>query len=92
MQKVIRSLQEEFREVEVLDAEETVSDCPTHGYDLTFFHLDLLVEIYIRALQTPSALLLWYIQAESRDYEQNEAVFRAITKSMLDNQVASRRH
>lgn len=90
MQEVITSLRAEFHELEVLDAEETISDCPTHGYDITFFYLDLLVEARVRSLQTPSATLIWLTQAEIKDFEENETVFAAMTKSMLDNHVASR--
>ena len=90
MQEVIASIRSEFNEMEILEAEETISDCPTHGYDMAFFYLDLLVEAHVRSLQTPSATLIWLVQAENKDYEENELVFQAMTKSMLDNVVASR--
>ena len=43
-----------------------------------FSYLDLLVEAKIRTLRTPSATLIWHYQAESREFEEREPVFKAI--------------
>lgn len=91
MDEVVDAVRKEFPDIEVLDAAETISDCPTLGFDLAFFYLDLLVEARVRSLNTPSAVLIWLYQAESRDFAENEAVFQAITKSLLDHQVAIER-
>lgn len=88
VKELIAAIQEEFTDIEVLPAKETFGDTPTTGVDLAFFYLDLLVEAKIRCLKTPSSTLVWLYQAENREFETTEAVFQAITVSMLQTQVA----
>jgi hypothetical protein len=87
VKELIQAIQTEFSDIEVLPAKETFGDTHTTGVDLAFFYLDLLVEAKIRCLRTPSATLVWLYQAESREFEAMEPVFRAITVSMLQTQV-----
>lgn len=84
---LVSMMQEEFNEVEVLPAREVIGDAMTTGVDLSFFYLDLLVEAKIRCLRTPSATLIWFYQAESREFEDMEPVFRAIATSLLQTQI-----
>jgi hypothetical protein len=86
--ELIAGIGEEFGELEVLPATETLGETKTTGVDIAFFYLDLLVEAKIRHVQTPSATLLWHYQAESREFEALEPVFQAIAVSMLQTQVA----
>lgn len=89
VKEVIESIQASFpdQELEVLPVTDEVADTPTKGVDVSFFYLDLLVEARIRTLKTPSATLIWYYQAESRELEETEQVLRAITTSLLQSQV-----
>jgi len=86
---VIETIREEYRELEILEGEDEISEMLTTGVDVCFFYLDLLVESKIRVLSTPSATLLWHYQAESREFDEMEPVFRAITTTLLQTQVAS---
>lgn len=90
VKEVVESIQASFpdQELEVLPVTDEVADIQTKGVDVSFFYLDLLVEARIRTLKTPSATLIWYYQAESRELESMEQVLRAITTSLLQNQVA----
>jgi hypothetical protein len=85
---VVETIRESYEELEVLEARESLGDTATPGVDICFFYLDLLVEAKIRVLRTPSATLLWHYQAESREFDEMEPVFRAIATSMLQSQVA----
>jgi hypothetical protein len=87
VKEIIEGLTEEYKEVEVLPMEEIIGDTKTKGVDLAFFYLDLLVEAKIRTLRTPSATLIWHYQAESREFEEREPVFKAIAISMLQTLV-----
>jgi hypothetical protein len=87
VKEIVESLQDEYKEVEVLPMEEKIGDTTTKGVDLAFFYLDLLVEAKIRTLRTPSATLIWHYQAESREFEEREPVFKAIAISMLQQLV-----
>ena len=86
VKELIEAIQAEFDDIEVLPAKETIGETPTTGVDLAFFYLDLLVEAKIRCLRTPSATLVWFYQAESREFEAMEPVFQAIAVSMLREQ------
>jgi hypothetical protein len=87
VKEIVEGLQDEYKEVEVLPTEEVIGDTKTKGVDMAFFYLDLLVEARIRTLRTPSATLIWHYQAESREFEEREPVFKAIAISMLQTLV-----
>ncbi len=85
---VIATIREEYPELEILEAKESVGDLWAQGVDICFFFLDLLVEAKIRAVQTPTYTLVWHYQAESREFEKMEPVFQAIAISLMQTQVA----
>ena len=69
-----------------LDAEavrETVAGVDLLGYDVNFYCLDLTNTALVRAGRTPRAAFLILCQAEDREFDQVENVFRAITQSLL---------
>ena len=74
------------KEYEQLDAEivqETVAGHDLTGYDLNFYCLDLTNTALIRAFSTPSTAYLILCQADDREFDDVEGVFRAITASCL---------
>lgn len=85
---VINTVRELYADLEVLPAKETIGEFDTKGVDIAFFYLDLLVEAKIRCVQTPSALVLWHCQAESREFDQMGLVFQALATSLLSSQIA----
>ena len=87
VKQVIETIKEMYGDLEVLPAEETYGGTDTTGVDIAFFYLDLLVEAKIRYLETPSGTLVWHYQAESREFEEMEPVFQAISTSLLATQV-----
>jgi hypothetical protein len=84
---LIGSIRELYEDLEVIPAKETCGDLETKGVDIAFFYLDLLVEAKIRCVQTPSALLVWHYQAESREFDRMDLVFQAIATSLLATHV-----
>ena len=80
---VVESIREVYPDLEVLPATESIGDVLAKGVDIAFFYLDLLVEAHIRCVQTPTGLMVWHCQAESREFEEIEPVFRAISTSLL---------
>lgn len=79
----LATLQEEYAEAEFEPVVEEVEDYQLTGYDLNFFYLDLTNTALIRGFRTGDATCLVLCQAEDREYEQVEPVFRAITTSLL---------
>ncbi|MCI0358303.1 MAG: hypothetical protein L0211_07460 [Planctomycetaceae bacterium] len=84
---VVESIREVYPDLEVLPAKETIADAEAKGVDIAFFYLDLLVEAKIRCVKTPAGVFLWHYQAESRELDTVEPVFRAIATSLLQTQV-----
>ena len=84
---VVESIREVYPDLEVLPAKETIAEVQAKGVDIAFFYLDLLVEAKIRCVKTPSAVILWHYQAESRELDKIEPVFQAIVTSLLQTQV-----
>ena len=84
---VIDTIREIYPDLEVLPAKEKIEGSEAKGVDIAFFYLDLLVEAKIRCVKTPSGVLLWHYQAESRELDKVEPVFRAIATSLLQTQV-----
>jgi hypothetical protein len=87
VQAVVESIREVYPDLEVLPAKETIADSEAKGVDIAFFYLDLLVEAKIRCVKSPSGVILWHYQAESRELDTVEPVFRAIATSLLQTQV-----
>jgi hypothetical protein len=84
---IVEPIREVYPDLEVLPAKETIADAEAKGVDIAFFYLDLLVEAKIRCVKTPSAVIVWHYQAESRELETVEPVFQAISTSLLQTQV-----
>lgn len=84
---VIDTIREVYPDLEILEGREVIGDVETRGVDVCFFFLDLLVEAKIRAIRTPTYTLVWHYQAESREFEKMEPVFRAMATSLLQTLV-----
>ncbi|MFO0883235.1 MAG: hypothetical protein U0894_03450 [Pirellulales bacterium] len=87
VKEIVDSIKEVYPDLEVIPTQEVIGDALTKGVDICFFYLDLLVEARIRTLRTPSQTLVWHYQAESREFEKNSLVFKAIAQSMLQKLV-----
>lgn len=71
-------------EYEDLEAEEILQpDDADYGFDIDFYCLDLVVTTHIRGALLPGLAVVWQSQAESRDFDKCEIVFKAITTSLL---------
>jgi hypothetical protein len=86
LRDLVREAVEAMRsEYEDLEAEEILQpgDGSDYGYNLDFYCLDLVVSAQIRGALLPGKTVVWQSQAETREFDKNELVFRAITTSML---------
>lgn len=82
-QEVLESMRSEYDDIDVDPVSESIGHHLLSGYDMCFCCLDLVVRARTLATQLAdrTVLLLW--QAEDREGQQLEAVFRAITTSLL---------
>ncbi len=83
LKEMVAAISEEYDDVEAEHVEDVIDDHPARGIDLYFSCLDFVVTAKLRSFQNGHATYVLLYQAEDRDYEQLEPVFRAITHSML---------
>jgi hypothetical protein len=82
--EVLSAMRKEYEEIEISPCSTQFGDVPAGGYNLYFYHLDLLVNSRALAAQfgEKTVLLLW--QAEDREFEELEPVFTAMATSLLN--------
>ncbi len=86
----VAAMRTEYDNLDAEPAEESVRGHHLTGYDLNFFYLDLTNTTHIRGVKTLGATLLIFCQADDREWEELEGVFRAMTASLLERQERSR--
>ncbi len=80
----VEAMKQEYEGLEAEMARETVAGHELLGYNLAFCCLDLTNTARIRGLQTAQSTYTIFCQAEDREFEQIESVFRAMTTSLLN--------
>jgi len=77
-------MSEEYENLETSPYTTEFGDVRASGLEIYFYHLDLLVHCRIVAAPfgEQTALLLW--QAEDRDFDELEPVFRAMATTLLN--------
>ena len=79
----VAAMNEEYEELEAHETHEAVAGLETVGYDLNFYYLDLTNTAQIRCLRHERTTYAIFCQAEDREFDRIEMVFRAITTSLL---------
>jgi hypothetical protein len=81
--EALRSVKQEYDDIEVVRVEEEIEGVRCVGYDLLFYCLDFVVSSSLRSfsLDNRAFVLLW--QAEDKEFERTSPVFAAITTSLL---------
>ena len=79
----LETMKQVYDELDAEAVEEAVSGMTLVGYDLNFYCLDLTNTAQVRACRTASGVFLILCQADDREFDQVENVFRAITHSLL---------
>jgi hypothetical protein len=83
--EVLSALRSEYQEIEVDPADEVIDGHLIVGFSVNFFCLDLTSTCWVRGFETPEANYLLICQAEDREFDQVELVFRAMLSSVLQN-------
>ena len=91
LDQVLQTMCDEYDGVEYYEIRETILDFEASGYSLDFCCLDFVVSARIVAFQHGHATYLLMYQAESRDFDQLQPVFRAMTFSLLSEAPAVNR-
>ena len=83
--ELAKTVSSEYDEVERETVELTGAGEDELTTDLSFYYLDLIVVSRIVLLHRDGQRIVVQIQAESRDFDQNEAVFAAILAQLRGN-------
>lgn len=83
---VLKSMTGEYEGIESSAWAERFGEIESRGYDMCFYCLDFVVDSRVMAARAlgRTVLILW--QAEDREFERLEPVFRAMTLSLLNPQ------
>ncbi len=83
-QAAVEVLRDEYPKVEADEARESMVGHELVGYDVSFYCLDLTNTAAIRCLRAGRRTLTIFYQAEDREFNEIEQVFRAMTTSLLN--------
>jgi hypothetical protein len=81
---VVRQMRDEYRDLDSEKAADSVGGRDLPGFDLNFYCLDLTNTAEVRTLATPSAIYLFFCQAEDREWDRISSVFAAMTASFIN--------
>jgi hypothetical protein len=79
----LKTMREVYDELDAEAVEETVGQTDLVGYDMNFYCLDLTNTAAVRSGRTDESTLVIFWQADDRELADVEAIFRAITLSLL---------
>lgn len=85
LEQVLKTMCDEYDGVEFYEIGEQILDSEVPGYGLDFCCFDFVVTARLVAFQHGHATYLLMYQAESRDFDQLEPVFRAMTFSLISD-------
>ena len=81
--EVLKSMQQEYDEVEAALVQERLHNVDAVGYDMQFYCLDLLVNSHVRSFIVDDRTYLLLFQAEDREFEEVQPIFMAMITSLL---------
>ncbi len=84
LKDTIVTLQETYPDLEITPIKSDFDPLPSTGVETLFYCLDFLVLVRLQVVTTPNYQLLFWFQAEDREFEKQEPVFRAMTISALN--------
>jgi len=79
----VEAMKQEYEGLEAEETREALAGRELIGYDLNFYYLDLTNTAQIRYLRTERTTYTVFCQAEDREFDRIELVFRAMTASLL---------
>jgi len=81
---VVEGLRQQYSDIDIeVILGEVIADQELIGYDVNFYCLDLLSTARVRGFETTTGTYVMLWQAEDREFEQIQPIFRAITTSLI---------
>lgn len=81
--EVVQTMAKEYDSLETHDVTQSIAGIDVTGCNMDFFYLDFVVSAQVRAFPFGERTMLVMAQAESREFDENELVFQAITHSLI---------
>jgi hypothetical protein len=80
---VVQQMRQEYQDLDSEPETDSVGGRALSGFDLNFYCLDLTNTAKVRTLETPTAIYLFFCQAEDREWDRISSVFAAMTASFI---------
>jgi hypothetical protein len=89
LRETLDTLQQTYEDLEIAPHQQQLGELEANGVEAMFYCLDFLIRAQLHLLPTRDRLLLFWAQAEDRDFDKQQLVFQAITVSLLQSLEAS---
>ena len=83
LKETVNSLRETYPDLEVSSVESDFEQFPGTAIEALFYCLDFLIRVRLQVIQTPEYQLLFWFQAEDREFDKQEPIFQAMATSVL---------
>jgi hypothetical protein len=83
LEEVLQSMQSEYEGIEFEPFSESLDGIEFQGYEMNFYYLDLVATTKAYCFSVQHRTFLVHAQAETKDFEESEPVFRAMMLSLL---------
>jgi hypothetical protein len=83
LKETIATLEQTYEDLEITPIEESIGEFEGQGIEAMFYCLDFLVQAKLLFVEAGDQLLMIWMQAEDREFDQQAIVFQAIAISML---------
>ena len=85
LKETLSSLQETYQDLEISPHAQMLGNVEAKGVEALFYCLDFLIRAQIHTVPTEKYLVLFWSQAEDRDFDDRQIVFQAISISLLQS-------
>lgn len=85
LKETLATLQETYEDLEIEAVEDVLGTFSASGIEAMFYCLDFLIRARLLVVHSQEHLLLFWFQAEDREYDQQDAVFKAMAVSLLQS-------
>ncbi len=85
LKETLDSLQQTYEDLEISPHSIQLGEWEATGVEALFYCLDFLIRAQLHLLRTRDKLLLFWTQAEDRDFDKQQIVFQAIAISLLQS-------
>ena len=85
LKETLDSLQETYEDIEIAPHQLQLGELDATGVEAMFYCLDFLIRAQLFTVRTSKNLLLFWTQAEDREFDKQQIVFQAIAVSLLQS-------